>query len=198
MTNTETNAEILGSYQFETFETPSGYGVRTWRLTPKGKCQKRKLMSNCVYRSVEIRDRAINDLRDSIQKSIEQKDRNKKINQDLAKSFQIQDHIKVGDIICNSWGWEQTNIDFYQVTRLVGRTKFEVKEISQSRTEDGFMSGKCSALKDRFIENGEIHILSGRMKSWNGGAPVFYISNPTSYYYMHLWDGNSKYWSSYA
>ena len=26
--------------------------------------------------------------------------------------------VKVGDIFCNSWGWEQTQVDFYEVVRV--------------------------------------------------------------------------------
>lgn len=37
--------------------------------------------------------------------------------------------IKVGDIFSASWGWEQTNVDFFQVVALVGKTSVRVREV---------------------------------------------------------------------
>jgi len=36
---------------------------------------------------------------------------------------------KVGDILASSWGWEQTNIDLYQVVALNGETMVTVKPV---------------------------------------------------------------------
>jgi len=41
-------------------------------------------------------------------------------------------HYKVGDILSSSWGYGQTNIDFFQVVRATGKS-VEIREIS-SRT----------------------------------------------------------------
>ena len=41
---------------------------------------------------------------------------------------------KVGDIYYSSWGYDQTNIEFYMVTKLVGATMIEVEEL-ESVTE---------------------------------------------------------------
>lgn len=34
--------------------------------------------------------------------------------------------LKVGDILVNSWGYDQTNVDFYKVKRLIGKTMVEL------------------------------------------------------------------------
>lgn len=47
---------------------------------------------------------------------------------------------KVGDILVSSWGYEQTNIDFYQVTRVTNRGVY-IREI-------------CGMLTDRSTGNG--------------------------------------------
>lgn len=52
--------------------------------------------------------------------------------------------VKVGDVFEASWGYEQTNIDYYQVTRLVGRQSVEVRGIRQLSIETGDMRGKCA------------------------------------------------------
>ena len=42
---------------------------------------------------------------------------------------QVQHSFKVGDILASSWGYEQTNIDLYQVVALNGATMVTVKPI---------------------------------------------------------------------
>lgn len=35
-------------------------------------------------------------------------------------------HIAIGDIFYSSWGYDQTNIDFYKVKKLIGKTTVEL------------------------------------------------------------------------
>lgn len=37
--------------------------------------------------------------------------------------------VEVGDIFSSSWGWEQTNVDFFQVIEIVGETSVRVREV---------------------------------------------------------------------
>jgi hypothetical protein len=60
--------------------------------------------------------------------------------------------LKVGDVLMNMWGYDQTNVDYYQVTRLVGKCSVEIREIAAVNTEDtGWMQGKCRPDKDNFV-----------------------------------------------
>lgn len=43
--------------------------------------------------------------------------------------------IKPGDIFYSSWGYDQTNVDYYVVTRLVGRCSIELQEIGTAIVE---------------------------------------------------------------
>lgn len=50
--------------------------------------------------------------------------------------------VKVGDIFYMSWGYDQTNVDFYQVTELVGKQSVKVVHVRPEilRTDnEGFM-----------------------------------------------------------
>jgi hypothetical protein len=58
--------------------------------------------------------------------------------------------LKLGDIVYASWGYEQTNVDFYQVVRVVSAKTVEVRQVAQQTTETGFMSGTTIPLKDQF------------------------------------------------
>ena len=48
---------------------------------------------------------------------------------------------KAGDIVHTSWGWEQTNVDFYVVTRVTA-ARVWVREIAKDYRETHFMAGK--------------------------------------------------------
>lgn len=59
--------------------------------------------------------------------------------------------LKVGDVLESSWGYDQTNIDYYQVTKLVGTQSVEIRQIRKQSAEDGFMTGKCVPAVGHFI-----------------------------------------------
>lgn len=44
--------------------------------------------------------------------------------------------VKVGDIFSASWGWEQTNVDFFQVVALVGELSVRVREVRLPMAEE--------------------------------------------------------------
>lgn len=44
--------------------------------------------------------------------------------------------LEVGSILSSSWGYDQTNVEFYEVTKVIGKRKIEIREIAQS-TVDG-------------------------------------------------------------
>lgn len=41
--------------------------------------------------------------------------------------------LKVGDIYVSTWGYEQTNVDFFQITKLIGAETAELQELEQER-----------------------------------------------------------------
>ena len=106
------------------------------------------------------------------------------------------DHWKIGDIIVNSWGWEQTNIDFYVVTAVKGKT-ITVAEVYGAQVEGTMYAHgmACDVVPTSELKpNGKTYNL--RVKSgYNGDAA---LSQPESYYYMHKWSGRPMYKSWYA
>lgn len=54
--------------------------------------------------------------------------------------------LEVGDILRASWGYDQTNIDWYEVTALVGAQMVELRELDQERAETGSLVGHCVPL----------------------------------------------------
>jgi hypothetical protein len=51
--------------------------------------------------------------------------------------------LKVGDVLVSSWGYDQTNVDYYEVTQLVGRSMVEVRQIRGESEATGDMQGRC-------------------------------------------------------
>lgn len=60
--------------------------------------------------------------------------------------------VKVGDMFCDIWGYEQTNVDFYQVVDLKGSTTVVLKPVKKNARMIGDMSYMVSPIKDDFIE----------------------------------------------
>jgi len=64
--------------------------------------------------------------------------------------------VKVGDLFSASWGYEQTNVDFFQVIALVGDSSVRVREVSPVMIEE---NPTCSMAADRTYQtntNGKI------------------------------------------
>jgi hypothetical protein len=59
--------------------------------------------------------------------------------------------LKPGAVLVNTWGYDQTNVDYYQVTAVsdAGRT-VTIRPIAARSHEDGFMQGTCWPLADHF------------------------------------------------
>lgn len=60
--------------------------------------------------------------------------------------------VKVGDIFCMSWGYEQTNVNFFQVVALAGETSVRVREIRPHMSDE---KPTCSMAADRTYKIGK-------------------------------------------
>lgn len=98
---------------------------------------------------------------------------------------------EVGHVLYASWGYDQTNIDFYQVTKIIGAQMVEVRKVSQISADTGnepWMTGKVVPKLDGFI--GEV--LRRRV---NGRSKSVRIDNVRTAF---LWDGRPINWTDYA
>lgn len=60
-------------------------------------------------------------------------------------------NLKPGDILSSSWGYDQTNIDYYQVVGLIGSSMVYIREIGCESVQDGFMQGESVPCSGKFI-----------------------------------------------
>jgi len=98
--------------------------------------------------------------------------------------------LEVGAIVYHSWGYEQTNVDFYQV---VGRTQHfvkirPIKSKTVKRISD--MAGEVVPVKDSFSTS---EIERRKVSEWQGRQLVKMFHG-----HGEEWDGKPKYESSYA
>ena len=59
--------------------------------------------------------------------------------------------VQIGDVFYYSWGYEQTNIDYYQVVDLRGKTQIILREISHEGRSIGFCSQMVKPIRDAFV-----------------------------------------------
>lgn len=99
---------------------------------------------------------------------------------------------KVGDILVSSWGYEQTNIDYYQVV-AVGKKTVKVREIGYGSIEPtNWMQDNVTPKKDGFIKDAPI--LTRVVRDYNDGYTVSINECASAW----LWDGRPDHRTSYA
>lgn len=59
---------------------------------------------------------------------------------------------QIGDVFYSSWGYDQTNVDFYEVVRKTDKTVF-VREIEGQILSGGGWAGLCEPNRGAFREN---------------------------------------------
>jgi hypothetical protein len=102
--------------------------------------------------------------------------------------------MKTGDILYSSWGYDQTNIDFYEVMKATAKT-VTVRQIESSKKRSGFMSGTATPIQGAYVERrGEIKELRRKVNNfWNRE----FISI-TDYASAYLYEGKPLVFSEYA
>ena len=138
------------------------------------------------------------------------KEQRKQAKQEARKIF--QNPYKVGDILHHSWGYDQTNSDFYQVvevkTASVVLRKIGAKTVEGS---EGFMSESLMPEKDAFITKGSHALTKGDSHITPENPTItkkvgFYVNDdgslryyiPVPYGWCDLWEGKQEYSSWYA
>lgn len=96
-----------------------------------------------------------------------------------------------GLILVASWGYEQTNVDFYEVVRVIGKTMVEIEAIgSQPATDD---SNGMSSMAGYVVPDPEKR--SGKLSRHKVSNDRISLS---SFHGASVWDGRRRYCSWYA
>lgn len=90
----------------------------------------------------------------------------------------IPHSLKVGEIIYNSWGWEQTNVDFYEIVKVSAHFVW-VQKLKATTNETSFMAGNTTALpgtasgeitRHKVSRSGSVKFECGSGMKWDGNA----------------------------
>lgn len=153
------NGEVLvGLYETKT---------RPCAIAYKGKA--RRPFAHYSFVNAESRAQKVAEWVADYESNIARKEEAKKARKEATK--RAAETVKVGDIFFASWGYEQTNVDFYQVVAKRGQM-VDVREIGLKSTmeETGPMSDYVVPVKDYFISD---EVITKRVQglAYNGGIP---------------------------
>jgi hypothetical protein len=167
------------------------YVVNVTQHTPKAKYFSEKVLGNYVFLTI---DKAVEYCENYIQKvkATHEAAETRKIAKRHANALvKASDYYQVGDVIVNTWGYEQTNVEFYHVVK-VGNKTIEIVQVRASEVEGSMYSHgmACELIPtNEPLIGGRVYTLRVKDKG--------YLSNPQSYYYFHKWSGRPQYCSWY-
>lgn len=108
--------------------------------------------------------------------------------------------VKIGDIFHYSWGYEQTNANYFQVVALKGQKSIVVREIAYKRIETtGFDSYKVTPCKNEFLEKSNFikDNIIGATKMVKGLKNGTIYINIESFGFCSLWNGKDNVMTCY-
>lgn len=109
---------------------------------------------NYIYRTEEQARRSITTHAESVRQSEEFRAKRKAERYDVRAA----DHFKVGDLLYTSWGYDQTNIEFWKITRVLEKS-VEVVAIGSKSVPgtQGFMSEQVTPDPDNVLQPRTTH-----------------------------------------
>lgn len=98
--------------------------------------------------------------------------------------------VKVGDVFVSSWGYDQTNIDYY-IVRSVKKATVVISPLGQTRKYTGSMQGECVP---NLTQIGDRTITKRIQRSGSNGVCL----KLTSYSWAYPWNGQTNHFTEWA
>ena len=130
------------------------------------------------FRTTEQRDSRIADFIESRRSHAEEV---KKRRQERKQPHEL----KIGDILVCSWGYDQTNIDYYKIVKTTARTA-EIVSIGKKIVEASQGYDHVAADPERELSKPSRHVVNNNSVRIN------------SFSWAYPWNGNPKYETNYA
>jgi len=203
MTTTNLHAEITTDFlnfglKLEIGENVRGLTAKCIKETPKSKIGFKNLFYY-RFRNDDERIKYLGNYLDKEKTFLERKELEKQNKKDLNKNFVASEFYKVGDVVINTWGYEQTNVEFYKVLEIKNKSIIVREICSETVKNSKYSHGMaCNLVPDlnNFVSDSEPFMLRLKIKEYNGVKDT-YICNPKSFYYFHKWNGKPQYCSWY-
>lgn len=167
--------------------------VWTWEEEVNGKtvpygiafvAKQKKPYWNYRFRTTERRDKQIEESTKERKRFLEEKERVKK------EKREFEHGLVEGDILSASWGYDQTNVNFYQIIETKGKHVI-LREIGKKVVSGGVGSDKVTPAKGKFIGPPMRRKPTGR-KGW--GARVKIESSISA----SKWDGRPMHQTAFG
>jgi len=168
------------------------FSVKFIQETPNARYMPFKVLYHYKFNSLERAESQANAYINSKKAVAERKEKERAAKAAANKNVNAADFYKVGDVIVNTWGYEQTNVNYYKVVKVTAKT-IGIVEIGVNSVEGSLYSHgmACDVTADlsNVLPNGD----SFTLRVYENGR----LSNPESFYYMRKWNGRAQYRSWY-
>lgn len=128
---------VAKNYKVTVFKYTSKYNNKPCAMFFRGRALK--AYNNYSYSTEAIRDEKVEEVVNYFE------------NEESKRSSADRGDIEVGDVLRASWGYDQTNIDYYIVLELVGKVSVKIAEIGQNKGFDEYDRGKTFPDVDNII-----------------------------------------------
>lgn len=108
---------------------------------------------------------------------------------DVVKVDAPKPNVNINDIFVCSWGYDQTNIDYYKVLEVKNKSVV-IAEVGQSREYTGNMQGKCVPITNDVVGKP----LTKRIQSYGDSVSL----KINSFSWAYKWDGRVNHFTEWA
>lgn len=110
------------------------------------------------------------------------------------QALRASDHWAVGDVVYTSWGYDQTNVEYFQITQLKNRSVV-VRQVCTNNSNHGQPGGGKVAPRRFEFTGPEIMCPLDERGRFNAG-PCHNRNKPSYRHPCYKWDGKPQYTSS--
>ena len=178
----EVSAKYKITLETDKMNRPCAYLILN---TPKAKYAKEKTIRAHFFANEDARYKWTVKMAAQILKEERETAARKSANKVAAKNICVE----VGSIFSHSWGYDQTNIQYYEVVKMTGQT-VTIRELCQNKEDTGLAQGKCTPIPGKYYGKEEM------VKRVQVSGSAIYLSMECGF--CKLWDGTPDNWTAYA
>lgn len=196
-TEIEHVTEVFDSHTIRSWEI--GQSFYLWIQSVQARTRSARLGGQTYrFSTSEKRDEWLESWKQSRMAKMQKREEAKQVKRKAAESF--VNPYKVGDILHSSWGYEQTNVEWFEVV-AAGQRSICVREIAGTQEETGFMSGYTRPKPGKYVGEKKwvtIQISVGKYGP-DAGKVYHHVPSPIhGFLYPAASHDSKQYYSSYA
>lgn len=163
------------------YEKPTPGGTGTLYYAIAFVANQNKPLFHYRYPNEAARDQSIEKAAKDRRDTLERKQKKQQERREFKHEF------NVGDILYTSWGYDQTNCSFFEVTKILGPKAVEIRELAQATDHSERGADYVVPIPGRYARHSQ---LMRKMVAPGNRVKI------ESYAHAHKWDGKPKYQTS--